>query len=69
MALKMNVQRSFRDRILRSTFFNLQKTKRIISARDDRHHTITGVGMSINLPNAPEVLMNKVAMFSKKNCL
>jgi len=65
----MNVQRSFRELILRLTFFNLQKMNRNMRARDDRHQTITGVGISINLPKAPEVLINSVAIFSSKNCL
>lgn len=29
--------------------------------KDDRHHIITGVGISIYLPNAPEVLIKSVA--------
>lgn len=38
-------------------------------ARDDLHQIITGVGISINLPKAPDVLIKSVAILSNKNCL
>ena len=69
MALKINVQRSLRECILRLIFLILQKINKKIRARDDLHQTITGVGISINFPNAPDVLINSVAMLSNKNCL
>lgn len=65
----MKVQRSFLELILRSIFLNLQNTYKIIRAKDDLHQIITGVGISINLPKAPDVLIKSVAKFSSKNCL
>ena len=65
----MNVQRSFFEFILRLIFLNLQKAKSNIKANEDLHQIITGVGISINLPNAPEVLINSVARLSNRNCL
>ena len=65
----MKVQRSFLKFILRFIFLNLQIANRIKSATDDLHQIMTGVGISINLPKAPDVLMKSVAKFSSKNCL
>lgn len=65
----MNVQRSFLEFILRLIFLNLQKAKSNTRANDDLHQIITGVGISINLPKAPDVLINSVARLSNKNCL
>ena len=69
MALSINVHKSFREFILRLIFLTLQKINKTMSAKDDLHHIITGVGISINLPKAPEVLIKSVAMLSNRNCL
>jgi hypothetical protein len=38
-----------------------QNANKIIAAKIQRHQIITGVGISINLPKGPEVLINNVA--------
>ena len=35
--------------------------------KDDRHHIITGVGISIYFPSAPEVLIKSVARVNPNN--
>ena len=66
MELNKNVEKSFFECILRLIFLNLQKMKRKTNPKDARHQIITGVGISINLPKAPEVLIKTVARSSVK---
>ena len=40
-----------------------------MAAKNALHQTVTGGGISINLPKAPEVLINKVAKTSSESCL
>ena len=41
-----------------------EKTNKNIIAKNDLHHIVTGGGISMNLPKAPEVLIKKVASVS-----
>jgi hypothetical protein len=66
MELNINVEKSFFECILRLIFLNLQKMKRNRNPNEPRHQTVIGVGISINLPKTPEVLMKTVAKRSVK---
>ena len=39
-----------------------------MSPKKERHQIITGVGISIKRPNAPEVLISREARLSSKTC-
>ena len=49
-------------------FLYLQYTNKKTIAKDERHQTITGGGISIYFPKTPEVLIKKVANNNSKIC-
>ena len=61
------VGKSFLDFGARRILTILEKIIRNTNANAQRHHTITGVGIAINLPKAPEVLINNVAKLSSNS--
>lgn len=64
MALTTMVGKSFLDLGAKRILTILENIYKNTNANAQRHQTITGVGIAINLPKAPEVLINNVAKLS-----
>ena len=61
--------KSFFERMFNLMFLYLQYPNKISIAKMLRHQIVTGAGISMYLPKAPDVLIKKVAKVSSKTCL
>jgi hypothetical protein len=61
----INVNLSGLELILKLIFLNLQYINKKTAAKADLHQIITGIGISMYLPNAPDVLTKTVAIVNQ----